>query len=494
LPEIDTDEYLDAVRLRPGVTYSPVLVENAIERLENLAIRNGLSFIRAVPRVTRNDADLTLDIEFVIERGERIFVERIDIEGNTTTLDRVIRRQFRIVEGDPFNPREIRQSAERIRALGLFANAEVTAREGSSPDRVIVDVDVEEQPTGSLSFGLNYSTDDGLGAAISFSERNFLGRGQTLRMSFESGTDNSNSEITFIEPAFLDRDLRLGLSAYLRETTRNTDLSESYDTSRLGFTPSLQFPVGENSRLGLRYLIEQDEISGISATDTSAIIKDDEGTRLTSAIGYTYTYDTRRGGLDPDAGVILQFSQDLAGLGGDAQYLRTDFLVGAERRFERRDLTLSAEFEGGALSSIDGNSRLTDRYFMGSSKMRGFERGGIGPRDLATAADDALGGNYYAVARFEAAFPLGLPEEYGLSGGLFYDIGSIWGLDDVDGGASGSDGLDIVDDSRYWRSVVGFSLFWDTQIGPLRFNFSKAIQKEDYDEDRAFDLTIEARF
>ena len=178
IAEADAEEYQAALKIRPGAVYSPSLVESSIARLERLATRQGLDFVRVEPRITRNDRDLSLDLEFVIVRGERIFIERIDIEGNTTTLDRVVRQQFNVVEGDPFNPREIREAAERIRALGFFADANVNAREAGRPDQVIVDVDVEEKNTGSLSFGGTYSTDSGFGLVAGFKERNFLGRGQ----------------------------------------------------------------------------------------------------------------------------------------------------------------------------------------------------------------------------------------------------------------------------------------------------------------------------
>ena len=180
LGNIDPAEFQSEVRIRPGQVYSPNGVDQTIRRLERLAIQKDLDFIRVEPRVSRNDRSLTLDIEFQVVKGPRIFVERIDIEGNATTLDRVVRRQFDTVEGDPFNPREIRDAAERIRALGFFSAAAVDAREGSSPDQVVIDVDVEEQPTGSLGFGASYSAGSGVGFNVSFAERNFLGRGQTL--------------------------------------------------------------------------------------------------------------------------------------------------------------------------------------------------------------------------------------------------------------------------------------------------------------------------
>ena len=200
--DIDVEDFQIAVSAETGDVYSPTLMEKNLSRLEARATQLGLDFVRVTPRVTRNDADLTLDVEFVLEQGERVFVERIDITGNTTTLDRVIRRQFRISEGDPFNPRLIREAAERIRALGIFGNAGVNAREGTQPGQIIVDVEVEEQPTGSLQLGATYSGDNGFGVVIDYSERNFLGRGQALSFAIRSGVDNQSYEFNFTEPEF----------------------------------------------------------------------------------------------------------------------------------------------------------------------------------------------------------------------------------------------------------------------------------------------------
>lgn len=490
--EADPAEFERVLRLRPGVAYSPTVIETNIARLENHASRQGLSFIRVEPRITRNDRDLTLDVEFAIVRGPRIFVERIDIEGNSRTLDQVIRRQFRTVEGDPFNPREIREAAERIRALGHFTNAEVEGRQGSTPDQVIIDVDVEEAQTGSLSLGASYSVNSGPGFVISFSESNFLGRGQYLGVTIGSGVRNTNQQLTFVEPAFLDRDLRFRFALY-----RNLyePPNARYSLSNLGFNPSIEFPVSENARLELRYRLSDDRIYDVDRGDpdntldngSSAILRREEGSRVTSALGYTFSFDNRRSGIDPLGGVLLRFGQDFAGLGGDMQYVSSTALISLERRVMREEVTLRAELEGGALFMISGNSRITDRFTM-AGKMRGFAPNGIGPRDLTASNRDALGGNYFFVGRLEAEFPLGLPEEYGLTGGLFVDVGSVWGLDDT-AGTSGP-----VDDSMRLRSAAGFSLFWTTPIGPLRMNFAVPLMKESYDKDQFFDLTISTRF
>lgn len=487
LPDLDTDEYQAAIRLRPGVTYSPRLVDNTISRLENLATEQGLRFIRVEPRLTRNDDTLTLDIEFFITRGERVFVERIDIEGNATTLDRVIRRQFRTAEGDPLDPREIRQGAERIRALGFFATADVAARPGSSEDQVIVDVNVEEAPTGSLGFGASFSTDSGAGLNASFSERNFLGRGQSLSFGFDTSAASRSFNFGFSEPAFLGRDVTLGFSANYTTTEANNDAT--FNTLNYGIRPSFGFPLSANSRLRLFYSFSMDSIRDVPATSSPILIAE-EGDLTTSSFGYDYVFDNRDTGLNPNAGVQFRFGQEFAGLGGDREYIISTASATAETTIMREEISLRASIEGGALHMLSGNSRVTERFRLNARQLRGFEPNGVGPRDLTDAStdDDGLGGNYYIAARFETAFPLGLPEEYGVSGGLFYDIGTVWGLDNTMGLGG------PVDDSLNWRQSVGFSLFWDTQIGPLRFNFSRVLNSEAYDRTRSFDFTVEARF
>ena len=483
---VDAAEFEAVQKIRPGVTYSPAVIENNIARMENLALRKGLNFLRIEPKITRNDRDQTLDVEFVLSRGERVFVERIDIQGNNTTLDQVVRRQFRTVEGDPFNPREIRQAAERIRALGFFVDAKVDAQPGTSGDQVVVDVNVEEQPTGKLSFGATYGAQSGLGLNLGFSETNFLGRGQALSANISNGTDNRDISIGFTEPAFLGRDLKFKFGAYYRTTNQQ---DADYNTGNKGLTTGLEFPISENGRLELRYRISEDEITDLAAGSSDILARETAlGGLLTSSLGYTYSYDTRTNGLNPNGGILLRFGQDFAGAGGDTKYILTSAFALAETKVLKEEVTVRAIFEGGMLNSIgDNTSRVTERFFA-NGKLRGFDRNGLGPRDLTAANRDALGGNIYATARFEADFPLGLPEEYGITGGAFFDVGSVWSLDD----AAGTGGA--VDDSFHLRSAIGLSVFWTTPIGPLRFNFSRALAKEDYDKEQTFDLTISTKF
>lgn len=480
-PGVDTADFEKAMRIRSGVTYSPTAIDTTITRMESIAVKKGLDFVAIEPRITKNEANQTLDVTFVLTKGPRVFVERIDIEGNATTLDKVVRRQFRTVEGDPFSPAEIRQGAERIRALGFFKTADVNARQGTAEDRVIVDVNVEEQPTGSLNFGATYSVADGLGFNISLQESNFLGRGQYVGVKIGTTADNKDSSITFIEPALLDRDLKFKFSGWYRTSDKSNSY---YSTTRYGVSPSLEFPVAERTRLELRYTASSDEIHSVSA-NSSTILQAEaaRGALVTSSVGYTLSYDTRLASIDPNSKLLLTFGQDFAGLGGDIESITTSASATYETRILHDDVTLRAEFEGGAVTTTGAGSRIVDR-FTGNGKVRGFEANGYGPRDLTAVNQDALGGNLFWSARVETQFPIGLPEEYGLTGGLFADVGSVWGLDNPG----------TVDDTMHVRSAIGFSIYWTSALGPLRFNFSKAINKETYDKEQTFDLTISTKF
>ena len=492
IPEVDVARYGAALRLPVGSVYSPVAIDNEITRLEELGFDEGIAFLRVEPRITRDERNGLLNVEFAIVRGPRVFVERIDIEGNTTTLDRVIRNQFDQVEGDPFNPRAIRASAERIRKLGFFADTAVDSRPGSREDRVIIDVNVVEQPTGSLSFGANYSTDNGFGLVASFAERNFLGRGQTLRLSFATAIENRQFRFEFEEPQFTGRDVSLGLGVTYRTTDNDNAL---YDTVNFNITPSLGFPLGERSRIQVFAQAEFTDLFDVEGDRSdppedraSLIIFDeaDEGRVWNYGVGYNYSFDTRRSDLAQNGGFVLRFGQDYAT--GDTTFVRTSALAAYERRVFGEDVVLRATIEGGHLEYLDGDSRVTDRFFMGGRIMRGFEPKGIGPRDAQTG--DALGGDSFAVVRLETEFPLGLPEEYGITGGAFLDYGSVWDVGNY--GSLSAD--DILYDDFTPRAVIGVSIFWTTPFGPLRFNWTDALMAEDEDEPRSFDLTVSTTF
>ena len=498
VPGVDPTDFDKLRRLRPGVTYSPNVIQNNVDALESLALQKGLNFVTVEPRLKRNERNGTVDVTFAIVKGQRAFVERIDIEGNTTTLDSVVRRQFRTVEGDPMNAREIAQAAERIRALGFFSDVAVTTEPGSTPDQGVVKVAVTEQPTGSLTLGATYGVSNGFGINIGFAEKNFLGRGQGLTVNLQTGASNLDSQIAFNEPAFLGRDLNFAFAAAFAKTKHQ---NSNYDTKVLSVSPSLDFPVSDFGRLRLSYRIAQETLSNVSgpvfdtsvppvetSNGSSAILQAEAGSQISSSLGYSYTWDNRASGLNPNGGISLQFGQDFAGVGGDVKTVNTSVRTLAETTVLKGDVTLRALFEGGVLSSYGGyTTRVTDRY-LNAGTMHGFQPNGLGPRDLGATNKDGLGGNFFAAAHLETEFPLGLPDEYGIHGGAFLEAGSVWGLNNT----AGTGGK--VDDSLHLRSVVGLSVFWKTPIGPLRFNFTHAIVKESYDKEQTFDFTISTKF
>ena len=482
--DIDVKDFKIAISAENGDVYSPTLMEKNLSRLEARATQLGLDFVRVTPRVTRNDADLTLDVEFVLEQGERVFVERIDITGNTTTLDRVIRRQFRISEGDPFNPRLIREAAERIRVLDFFGNAGVNARAGTQPGQIIVDVEVEERPTGSLQLGATYSGDNGFGVVIDYSERNFLGRGQTLSFAIRSGIDNQSYEFNFTEPEFLNPELGFNLGLSYGETDNQ---GAAYDTRNLDITPSLSFPLSEYSRLSVRGNVSATEM--LNPGTVGSIVENEitRGRLDNAGFGFTYRYDTRGVGLDPSSGIAVIYNQDFGGIAGDkGAFSKSTIRTIGERAIMNDDVVLRGVLEAGLLHHTGGSSRVTDRFFLPATVLRGFEFAGMGPRQRDGTINDALGGNKYTVAKFEVDFPLGLLEEYGMSGGAFYHAGNLW-----DTGAKGDE---LLYDNGAWRHVVGATLYWTTPIGPLRFDFTRALKKETQDEERTFDVSIATRF
>lgn len=487
---IDAAPYQAALRNNAGNLFTPTVLESMIQAVERVGYQAGERFVRAEPRLVRNEREGTIDVEFALVRGDRVFIERIDVQGNTTTQDQVIRRQFRVAEGDPLNPRELREAAARIQATGFFSDVRVNPVQGSSPQQAVVDVQVQETTTGSLGFGLSYGASDGIGGNVSYSEANFLGRGQAVNLTFSTVRDAESLSFSITEPALMGRELALGLSVGLSRTQANT--RARFGTELLQFSPSLTFPVSEYGRLTVRYSLSRHDLTvapvpADPADDPIAPrIRTDEGTAITSSVGFTFAHDMRRNGPDPDGGFVFRFGGDVAGLGGDRRWARATMLAGYERRVMNGDVTLSAEFEAGAIAHSSGASRINERFVLTSDQFRGFNPYGIGAVGYgADGSRNGLGGNYFAVARLEAQFPLGLPRDYNLRGGLFVDVGSVWGVD--------SPTADVIDENAL-RAVAGFSLFWGSPMGPLRFNFTTPLRVQTYDSPSRFDLTIATRF
>ena len=499
IPGLDAAEFDKQRRLRSGVLFDPAIIDNNVARLETYALKRGINFVTVDPVLTRHDAQGLVDVAFTLKQGDRLFIQRIDIEGNTTTVDQVLRRQFDTVEGDPFNPREIRLANDRIQALGFFKTVNVSGEPGSAPDQVVLKVIVEEAPTGSIAIGATYGVADGIGLNLGYTETNFLGRGQALSVSVQTGTSSLDSHFNFTEPALLGRDLTFSFNlGYLTTAHQYGD----YDTKEGSFQPGIDFPISETGRLGLYYKLGNVDLFNVdgplfddtttpptqTSNGSSSLLVNEQGSQIESGIGYSLGFDSRRNGLDPNTTFLVTFGQEFAGLGGDAQFVDTTARAVAETKLTHQDITLRSILSGGMIVGLGGyGTRVTDRYF-GNGKIRGFAPNGIGPRDLTASNKDAVAGNMYVSAQFETEFPLGLPEEYNLKGGAFLDVGSVWGLENKQGTGG------PIDDAFHPRVAVGLSILWKTPVGPLRFNFSRALLKEDYDKVQNFDLTIITKF
>ncbi|MEM0988501.1 MAG: outer membrane protein assembly factor BamA [Pseudomonadota bacterium] len=467
-----------------GDTYDATAVEEIANELTDLAGQAGFAFVQVRPRPRKNTDDLVIDVTFEVVEGPRVYVERIEIEGNTQTLDRVIRREITLVEGDPFDARKIREARRRIRALRYFGRVELDTEPGSAEDRAVLKVRVEETSTGSLSFGLGFSTSSGPIGNIALTERNFLGRGQIVNIEVTAAGDTQVYDFSFTEPRFLDRDLAVGLRGFFIDDDR-TDES-SFEITRLGLGPTFAFPLAPDTLLQLRYEFLREDVQ-VAPTASPALIIDDGG-RTTSRVGFTLTYDGRNDPVEPTEGYLLTGSQDVAGLGGDAFYWRGTSSAKFWTSFLSEQIITSLELEMSGIYAFSDDIRVNERYFLGGSTLRAFADEGVGPRDVVT--DDSLGGNYRAVSRLEVSFPLGLPEELGVFGGFFLDAGTLFQLD---GTRIGANGLPIDDDAKI-RVGAGALLFIDTPFGPLELSFGIPLIEEDEDETEVFRLSIGTRF
>ena len=415
--------------------------------------------------------------------GSRIFVERVDIEGNTQTLDRVIRREVALIEGDAFDTRKIRESRNKIRGLRFFRSVEIDTEPGSADDRAVVKIKVQEQSTGSLSLGLGFSSSAGPIGNIAITERNFLGRGQQVNFQLTATGDTQVYDFPFNEPRFLDRELLVGSRVFYVTDDRGD--TSSFSVNSAGISPQVGFPLSEDLDVLLRYEFLRDDLDVSSSA--SPAVQVDDGSRLTSSVAYQLLYDRRNDRVEPTGGYLSTFDQQIAGLGGSSRFVKTRGTAKTWYGLFDDTVIASLELEGGTLFSFGKKDTLiTERFFLGGESFRGFADEGLGPRDVT--ADDALGGNYFGVARFEVSFPIGLPEELGIFAGAFADAGTLFGLDET------SFPLTSITDSAKFRASTGALLFLETPLGPLQLSFGFPVLKESFDETEFFRLSLGTRF
>lgn len=510
LAEVPAEEYRGELLTNAGEVYNASLIDKSTEALTLAIAERGYAFARVRPRATPDLATRTISISYVVDEGPRIYIERINVIGNDRTKDYVIRREFRLAEGDAFNPLLVDRAKKRLSGLGLFKSADVKRRPGSAPDRVVLDVELVEQSTGEISFGAGYSSNEGVIGDISLTERNLLGNGQFLRLKLAGSFERQQVDLSFTEPRFLDRNLAAGFDLYHKEIDQTEQ--SGFRQRKSGGQIRLGFPIAENLWMQTSYGLSRDQIFEVD-NDASLAIKDacgatnftagedpncEDDSYFTSVVGTTLTYDQRNHPKNPTRGYYLQLEDEFAGLGGDVQYWR----VGGEARgyYPVTDkITLIGRVIGGHIQAWgDDEVRILDSYFKGGETVRGFDRSGYGPRDLNTG--DALGGTTYWAATAEARFPLPfVPDELGMSGAVFADAGSLFGaserLDALEQGcgAGNEDKVCLADDSTI-RSSVGASLLWNSPVGPLRVDFAKALSKAKFDEEQFFRFGASTKF
>jgi outer membrane protein insertion porin family len=473
----DTDKLLVT---HTGDRYDANAVEVTIDNIVEMLGDQGYAFVEVEPSLDRNKDDNTIDLTYVIKQGPRVYVERIDIVGNVSTLDEVVRREFRLVEGDAYSTTKLRRSEQRLKNLGYFKNVDVQTSPGSSPDRTVITVEVEEQSTGEISLGAGYSSTDGALADVGLTERNLLGRGQTLRFRVLAAAERQQFDVGFTEPYLFNRELSGGVDLY--KLTQDFRSEASFDREAIGGKLRAGYSFSEYLSHQVYYSFEENTINDIDPL-ASRFIKDQEGTNITSLVGHTLTYDRRDNRFAPTEGLLLRLSQDVAGLGGDDQFLRNE--VQSEYYIPlAKQWTLAFMGSVGNIWGLDDDVRINQRFFVGGRELRGFEDAGIGPRDDVT--DDALGGNVYYTASSELQFPLGLPDDLGFTGAIFVDTGSLWD--------SKESGPEVVGNDHMMRASAGVGLSWASPFGPIRIDLAKPFIKEDYDIEETFRFSFGTRF
>lgn len=508
MDELNPAALKNLVRFRKGEIYNADKIEKSIDSLTFLAGSAGFAFVDINPQIERDKENKLINITFNVNEGPRVYIERINITGNSRTLERVIRREIQLAEGDAYNKVRLDRSKRRVKALGFFEEVEVKEVPGSSRDKTIVNVEVEEKPTGEFSFGVGFSSQDRVAGDLSISERNLLGRGQFLRLRIQGSNRRQQIDISFTEPYMFGRSLVGGVDLY--RTLTDYEEEAGYRLETTGFNLRTGFPLNDSSRINLRYSLKSDNIQVSSflcplGPLTNSYICQDTGSRTASTAGYTYYIDKRNDPVKPSKGWDFRLSQDFAGLGGDTNYLRTENRMNWYKRLFFNDVIGSATLKSGYITSFnDEGLRTSDRFRKGGQTFRGFEQSGIGPRithfvnsegdlvELNTNQGNSLGGRFYSIGTLEVSFPTGLPEEYGVLASLFTEFGTLGHLEDEDLQNFGNPG--VVSDDLALRASAGVSVFWDSPFGPIRLDFSKVLAQEDYDRDESFRFSAGTRF
>ncbi|WP_041796236.1 outer membrane protein assembly factor BamA [Pararhodospirillum photometricum] len=473
--------------LKAGDWYNADKVEKTVQKLTDKVGTLGYAFVDVRPRVERDPEARTIGMTFQIDEGPRVFVERIDINGNMRTHDEVIRREVSLAEGDAFNTAKLRRSRQNIQDLGYFEKVDVTNEPSpTAADRTVVKINVAEKSTGEVSFGVGWSSSVGALVEVGVRERNFLGRGQDLKASVSWAQRRSQVDISFTEPYFLDRRLKAGVDVYALE--RDLTDESSYDYRSIGTALRLGYNYNESWSHSFRYNAEYTDIIDVD-DDASVYIRNQPDNTVVSLVGHTLTYDKRDSKLNPKDGYFVSLGNDIAGLGGTEYFVRSDLKAGYYAPLGdwldwNPAWSLSVRGQAGYIVGLGKDVNINQRYNLGGSNLRGFAAAGASPRDSST--DDALGGNWVSTGTVEIGVPLGLPDDLGLSGRLFSDFGMIGRPDDFDSS--------LIDASTSPRLSFGGGVTWVSPVGPIAIDVGFPVVKKSFDETELLRISFGSRF
>ena len=489
--DIDPRTLQKLVETRSGEIYNAAEVDKSVEKMTLEAARQGFAFAKVEPEIVRDPDAKKLDISYKVKEGPRVYIERIDIVGNTRTKDEVIRREMRIAEGDAYNRVLLERARRRLTALDFFKKIDFQELPGSAPDRIVLVVKVEEKSTGSLHVSLGYSTlENGPVVSADITERNFMGTGREVRLKTSLSFRRQSIDFGYTEPYFLGYNMAAGFDIF----GNRTDLKDesNFRTNQVGFGLRANFPLDDYQTLYTRYrLTYRDtkardgvDLCSPASSEYSPAVCDSLGKDLISTLGATYVLDKLDNPAEPNSGYRVQAAVDVAGLGGDVHYVRAELAGYYFMPLFYEGVTLKLKGTGGHILAWNGDHvRVNDRFVMGGPSFRGFAVAGIGPMD---DKGNYLGGESYAIGTVEVLFPLGLPEELGLSGAVFTDFGTVFGV-------KRDYGTPIYDKAKL-RWSVGAGLLWKSPLGPLRLNVAYAVKKASWDETELIQFGVGTRF
>ncbi|MFO0993674.1 MAG: outer membrane protein assembly factor BamA [Hyphomicrobiales bacterium] len=491
------------VALGAGEDYDATKIDRTVEKITIEAGKAGYAFAKVEPEISRDPANRTLAVTYRIVEGPRTYIERIDIVGNRRTRDEVIRRELRLYEGDAYNRVLVDRARRRLTALDFFEKIDFKEEQGSAPDKVILTIDLVEKSTGSLNFSAGYSTSDGVILGVSVSERNFMGRGQFVKLNTNLSLDRQSVDFSFTEPYFMGMPLAVGTDLYTTYTDDQT--SSSYSVFAVGGALRAGFRIDEFQGMGFRYSLARRDVGDVPEK-ASLAIQDSEGVTWKSMIGSTYTYDDLDNPVKPTKGFRGKVGVDVAGLGGDVYYVGTEVNGWYFYPIYEEKVVLKLEANAGVEQPWnDKDVPIQDRYTKGGDSFRGFMPQGVGPRqeNSATGHKDAIGGQVYAIGTVEMTFPLGLPEEFGLEGSVFSDFGTVFDAPEKTTKSEAECAAQIppleapcnqVFDTAAMRASVGAGVIWQSPFGPLRVDLSYPFAKADYDKTEYFRFSFGSRF